>query len=72
MAKSKLSRAGRKLITFALNGFYAFDDDEIEDKIDEALIRFKSKGRKAVRAYIWSFPAIRNKICDIANKMFNS
>ena len=67
-----LNKCGKKVFTYALDGFYYFEDDEIEDLIDKALQKFQDRlgWRKQTRAYIWSFQAIRNKICQVGYKMF--
>lgn len=64
--RKQMLKYGRKLLGYALDGFYYFDDDEIEDKIDQAELKFLSKGRPAVRNYIWSHEHIRAKICQVA------
>lgn len=63
--KSPAVKFGKKILGFALDGFYYFDDDEIEDKIDQAEIRFGKLGRAAIRNFIWSHDKIRAKICQV-------
>jgi hypothetical protein len=75
MARSKRNKATRKLIAYALDEFYFFLDDEIEDEIDYAITRFKEQDKRVdwkqtVRSYLCSKPAVREKIADIAEKMF--
>ncbi len=77
MAQSARKKAGKKLLTAALDEFYVFDDDEIENELDAAIIRFKVKDkrcdwRKCVRAHIWGKPVLREKVCTIAEAMFVS
>lgn len=69
MAQSKSNKLGKLLLAAALENFYAFNSDEIENKLNEALLRFENKSpdwRKKVRGYLWSFPKIRNAICQEA------
>lgn len=68
--KKEMAKCGRRLLTAALNGFYVFEDDEIEDKIDKADLRFAKSGRTAVRSHIWSHEKIRAKICAQGYYMF--
>jgi hypothetical protein len=71
--KSRRAKLGKKLIQLALDEFYCFDDDEVEDELDVAINRFKGKRvdwRSAVRAYIFSKEHLRNRVCDIAVGMF--
>lgn len=65
---------GKKLLTQALDGFYAFEDDEIENLLDKALIRFAGRidFRKQTRIYLWSMPKIRAKICQTAYEMWRT
>lgn len=60
------NKLGKKILAQALDGFYYFEDDEVEDLLDKALIRFEKRPdwRKAVRSYLWSHEKIRHKICD--------
>ena len=71
--KSKRAKFGRKLIQLALDEFYCFDDDEIENELDTAILKFRYKRidwRSAVRSYLFSKEHLRNRICDIAVGMF--
>lgn len=62
------NKLGKKLLGMALDNFYAFKSDAVEDKLDLALIKFsgRAKWRSNVRSYLWSFPAIRAEICKEA------
>jgi hypothetical protein len=70
--KKRFNKDGRKLLGFALDDFYFFDDDEIEDAIDRALIRFDGQidWRKQVRIWLWSHQHLRIKICKVAEAMY--
>lgn len=72
--KGSRNKKGKKLFTTALDGFYYFTNDSIEDLLDKALIKFQGfpDWRKKTRAYLWSFDKIRGLICDEAEKMFNT
>jgi hypothetical protein len=75
MAKrqSFANKCGKKLLGLALDDYYFFDSDEVENAIDQALDKFKNKRRdwrKAVRSHLWSKPAIRDAICDMGVKIF--
>lgn len=63
---------GKKLLGYALDNFYFFDNDEIENIIDRMELKYKRRGRVAVRSSIWSHENIRAKICQIATKMYSS
>ena len=63
--RSPAVKFGKKILGFALDGYYYFEDDEIEDKIDQAEIRFGKLGRAAIRNFIWSHDKIRAKICQV-------
>jgi hypothetical protein len=74
MAKnSARSKAGKKLLAHALDEFYCFENDEIENELDVALLKFKGqrRWRMLVRSYLWSKPTLREKIVATACKMFN-
>jgi hypothetical protein len=68
------NKAGKKLLTYALDLFFCFESDEIEDELEYAINKFKGAGyrdwRKRVRAYLWSKPAIKDAICERAVQMF--
>lgn len=73
MAQSRRNKLGKQLLGFALDGFYYFDDDQIEDALEEGLDKYESfpNWRKRVRVWIWSHDHLRRKICDIAEGMWN-
>lgn len=50
----------------ALDGFYYFEDDTIEDFIEKAMAKFEGVHQPPIRKFIWSNEAIRNKICAVA------
>jgi hypothetical protein len=66
------NKLGKKLLVHALDGFYAFEDDEIEDAIEFAINKFKGRidWRKQTRLWLWSKEHLRNKICQVAWDMF--
>jgi hypothetical protein len=71
--RTKKNRLARKLLSYALDELYCFEDDEIENELDIAILKFKGKHedwRKQVRAYIFSKQALREKIAAIAIGMF--
>lgn len=63
--KKMLNRLGKQLLIRALDNFYAFKSDEVEDALDKALLKFQGRidWRKSIRIYLWSFPKLRNQIC---------
>jgi len=69
--KKTRNKLGKKLFTYALDGFFFFEDDKIEDLLDKTLIKFQGQPdwRKKTRAYLWSFQEIRDRICDIGYAM---
>lgn len=70
--KKLLNKYGKKILGHALDGFYAFEDDEVEDMLDKALLKFEGRidWRKATRAYLFSFEKIRNKICQAGYSIY--
>lgn len=64
----------KKLITRALDGFYYFEDDSIEDFIDKMELQFWThpNRRKMVRGALMGHVAIFNKIADIAESIYES
>lgn len=66
-------RLGTRLMTLALDGYYYFEDDEVEDFINKMELRFVNNPfpRRALRAVIWSTPHIWNKIADLAQYMWD-
>ena len=70
--KSKFSKDGKKLLGFALDGFYYFPDDQIEELLDKALIKFQGRvdWKKQTRVYLFSFAPIRQKICELAKEIY--
>lgn len=70
--KKLFNKYGKKILGFALDGYYYFEDDEVEDALDKALLKFEHRTdwRKATRSYLWSFPKIRNKICEVGYKIY--
>lgn len=69
---SQHNKAGKKLFGYAIEGFYYFENDQIEELLDKVLIKFDGRPdwRKATRAFLWSFPKIRQQICDLGYQMF--
>jgi len=73
--QTRRNKLGKKLLGLALDFYFTFDDDEVEDMLEIAINRFRDgrpDWRAAVRGYLWSFPAIRDKICDTAVKMWGT
>jgi hypothetical protein len=72
MAQSRRNKLGKQLLGFALDGFYYFEDDQIEDALEEALDKYETlpNWRKCVRVWIWSHEHLRRKICDIAQEIY--
>ena len=66
------NKCGKRLLVHALDGFYYFEDDKVEDLLDKALLKFQNKinWRKLVRSYLWSFQDIRFKICQAGFDMW--
>lgn len=78
MSKRKKTSLAKKLIQYALSGFYFFEDDEIENLIEKLSIKYKSynfqypnDSRSKIRAELMSNLTIRQKITDIARNMFS-
>lgn len=74
MAKqSSRNKAGKKLLAAALDEFYVFESDEIEDELDKAILKFQGQARwrKRVRAYLWGKPKIKEAICSLGNYIYN-
>jgi hypothetical protein len=73
-ARKKRLAYGKRLLAQALNGFYYFDDDAIEDFIDKMDLRFTeagySKKRAMLAAAVLSHDVFREKICDVAAYVF--
>jgi hypothetical protein len=75
MAKKRSTpqnKAGKKLLNHAINEFFFFEEDWIEDELDAAFLKFagKRRWRISVRSHLWNKPKVRNAIIDIACKMF--
>lgn len=71
-SKKLFNKYGKALLVHALDGFYAFEDDQIEDALENAILKFKGRDdwRKQVRIYLWSFEKIRYKICKTGYDMW--
>ena len=71
-SKKFFNKCGKKIFAFALDGFYYFEDDTVEDLLDKALQKFEKQPdwRKMTRAYVWSFQDIRNKICKVGYSIY--
>lgn len=59
----------RVLLDYALDCFYVFEDDQIEDKIDLAQQRFPKRKRLFVKNWILSDSKIREKILNLVEAM---
>ena len=70
--RSKTSQLGNKLLNFALDGLYYFEDDQVEDCIDKFLIKFQndSDWEKLIKSSLWGIPEVKKKICDAAIAMW--
>lgn len=67
----------KRLIQEALSGFYYFEDDDIENDIERLMkkyniwnFKYPADTRSRIRSELMSKPALRDKICDVAAKMF--
>jgi hypothetical protein len=60
----------RKLVHSALDNFYVFEDDEIENRIEQCLIRFEGRVGFSFIGWILSDQKIRNKVLEIALKIY--
>ena len=73
-ARKKRLGLGKKLLGQAINGFYYFEDDAIEDFIDKMDLRFTeagySKKRAMLAAAVLSHDNFREKVCDVAAYVF--
>lgn len=70
--RKQFLKNGKKILGFALDGLYYFEDDEIENLIDLAEIKLAIKGRAAIRSWIFSHERIRNKICEIGSDIYGA
>ena len=70
--RTKKNKLARKLLSYALDEFYVFDDLEIENELDIAIEKFRGRidWRSQVRAYIFSKQLLREKIGALAMTMF--
>lgn len=70
--QSAFNKNGKKLLGLALDDLYYFEDDELENEIEKALIKFEKEPnwRKLTRIYLWSSSKLRNKICKIAETIY--
>ena len=67
-------KLAKKLIVRALDGFYYFDDDEIENFIDKMELRFwdHPNRRKMVRGALMGHVTLFNKIANVAEQIYGS
>jgi hypothetical protein len=67
-SKKLFNKRGKQLFNLALDGFFYFEDDKIEELLDKTLLKFGDQPdwRKASKSYIWGFQDIRNRICQVA------
>lgn len=73
MAKrSRKNRLARRLLAYALDELYVFEDDDIENELDIAILKFRHlpDWRVHVRGYMFSKQSIRERIGAIAQAMF--
>ena len=70
--RTKKNKLARKLLSYALDEFYVFDDLEIENELDIAIEKFRGRidWRSQVQAYIFSKQLLREKIGALAMTMF--
>ena len=63
-AQKRLNRLGRRILNYALQNLYVFEDGEIEDALDEAYHRFKHRPDCAVlmRSLLLSNLVLRPKL----------
>jgi hypothetical protein len=61
-----------RLMNFAIEGFYYFDDDEIEEILNAGMLKYQnlSEPNNLIRNYVFSRPKIYEKICLIAMYIF--
>lgn len=69
-AKRNRMKYGKKILGLALDGFYYFEDDAIEDRIDRAEQKFAGRNRSVIRAWIMSAEEIREKICQVGSDIY--
>ena len=68
---------GRKLLCSALQGYYFFEDDSVENKIVQAQKKYNNTSETpetngVVRDWVMSHPEIRDKICKVGYEMYSS
>ncbi len=64
---------GKRLLGQALNGFYYFEDDDVENFIDKMDLRFaksRSKRRALIVSSVLGNDKIREKVCAEAAYVF--
>ena len=71
MAQSKENKLAKTLLGEALEGYRCLSE-EIEQKLDEALLKFghREDWHKQTRIYLWSFPKIRAAIYKEAMEVY--
>ena len=71
-ARQQFSAYGKTLIGHAFDEMYYFEDDEVEEAIDKALLKFQNdpEWRNKTKSYLWSNEKLRNKICQVAFEMY--
>ena len=70
--KKEQAKFAKKLIGFALTGFYYFDDDAVEEFIDRLDLKFQGRvdRHKLIRGALMSNPKLYPIVADVACKMW--
>lgn len=70
--KRAFNKRGKHLIDLALDDYFFFEDEKIEELLDKTLLKFQGQPdwRKTTKSYIWGFQDIRNKICQVAAEIY--
>ncbi len=61
---------GKRILAQALNGFYYFDDDEVENFIDKMDLQFTGRPRHMITGAVLGNQKVREKICDVGVYIF--
>ena len=72
--RKRFNKLGKQLLVQALDGFYYFEDDEVENALDQALIKFSGMPdwRKRTRIWLWSHQHLRYKICKAGQDVYGT
>jgi len=72
LARKKRLAYGKRILAQALNGFYYFDDDEVENFIDKMDLKFGTnrRSRRMITGAVLGNQKVRDKICDVGTYIF--